>query len=65
MSIGKKCLSGNLVYNTLVDRLDTNKTKHYYGTSEKNLKSVITTTQHLVEVKIKKKALNSRNTTGS
>ena len=34
----KKCLSGNLVHNTLVDRLDTNKTKHYYGTSEKNFK---------------------------
>ena len=34
----KKCLSGYLVYNVLVDRLDTNKTKHYYGTCEKNFK---------------------------
>ena len=34
--LDKKCLSGNLVYNALVDRLDTNKTKHYYGACEKN-----------------------------
>ena len=34
----KKCLSGYLVYNALVDRLDTNKTKHYYGACEKNFK---------------------------
>ena len=34
----KKFLSGYLVYNVLVDRLDTNKTKHYYGTCEKNFK---------------------------
>ena len=33
-----KCLSGYLVYNALVDRLDNNKTKHYYGTSWKNFK---------------------------
>ena len=26
------------MYNALVDRLDTNKTKHYYGTCEKNFK---------------------------
>ena len=36
--LDKKCLSGYLVYNALVDRLDTNKTKHYYGTCEKNFK---------------------------
>ena len=34
----KKCLSGYLVYNALVDGLDTNKTKHYHGTCEKNFK---------------------------
>ena len=33
----KKCLSGYLAYNALVDWLDTNKTKRYYGTCEKNL----------------------------
>ena len=38
VSIGQKCLSGYLVYNALVDWLDTNKTKHYYGTCEKNFK---------------------------
>ena len=31
-------LSGHLVYNASVDRLDTNETKHYYGTCEKNFK---------------------------
>ena len=35
--LDKKCLSGYLVYNALVDRLDTNNTKPY-GTCEKNLK---------------------------
>ena len=34
----KKCSSGYLVYNASVDRLDTNKTKHYYGTCETNFK---------------------------
>ena len=38
MSIGQKCLSEYLVYNALLGRLDTNKTKHYYGTCEKNFK---------------------------
>ena len=28
-SLDKKCLSGYLVFNALVDWLDTNKTKHY------------------------------------
>ena len=36
--LDKKCLSGYLVYNALVDRLDSNKTKHYYGTCKKNFK---------------------------
>ena len=54
--LDKKCLSGNLVYNASVDRLNTNKIKHNYGTCEK---SAITTTQHILEIKIKKKALNS------
>ena len=36
--LDKKCLSGYLVYNALVDQLDTNKTKHYYETCEKNFK---------------------------
>ena len=36
--LDKKCLSGYLVYNALVDRLDTNKTKHYCGVYEKNFK---------------------------
>ena len=31
-------LSGHLVYNAAVDRLDTNEIKHYYGTCEKNFK---------------------------
>ena len=30
--LDKNCLSGYLVYKALVDRLDTNKTQHYYGT---------------------------------
>ena len=34
----KKCLSGYLVYNASVDRLDTDETKHYYRTCEKNFK---------------------------
>ena len=36
--LNKKCLSGYLVYNALVDWLVTNKTKHYYGTCEKKFK---------------------------
>ena len=34
----KICLSGYLVYNASVDRLDTDETKHYYRTCEKNFK---------------------------
>ena len=34
--LDKKCLSGYLVYNASVDRLDINETKHYHGTCEKN-----------------------------
>ena len=63
--LNKKCLSGYQVYNTLVDWLDTKKTKHYCGTFEKNFKSVITITQHLLEIKIKEKALNSESTSWS
>ena len=36
--LDKKCLSGHLVYNTSVDRLDTNEIKHYYGTCKKKFK---------------------------
>ena len=36
--LDKKCLSEYLVCSTLDERLDTNKTKHYYGTCEKNFK---------------------------
>ena len=38
MSIGQKVLSGYLEYNALVDWLDTNKTKHFYGTCSKKFK---------------------------
>ena len=38
MSIGQKVLSGYLEYNALVDRLDTNKTKNFYGTCGKSFK---------------------------
>ena len=37
-SLDKKCLFGYLVCNALDERLDTNKTKHCYGTCEKNFK---------------------------
>ena len=37
-TLDKKCLFECLVYNVSVDRLDTNETKHYYGTCEKNFK---------------------------
>ena len=36
--LDKKCLSGYLMYNTLVDRLDASKTKYSDGTCEKNFK---------------------------
>ena len=58
----KKCLSECLGYNASVDRLDTYETKNYYGTCEKNLRNVIATTQHLLGIKTKEKALNSQNT---
>ena len=32
--LDKKCLSGHLVYNPSVDRLDTNEIRHYYGSCE-------------------------------
>ena len=30
--LDERCLSGYLVYNASVERLDTNEIKHYYGT---------------------------------
>ena len=36
--LDKSCLSRYLVYNASVIRLDTNETKHYYETCEKNFK---------------------------
>ena len=36
--LDKKCLSGYLVYNYLVDKVDTNETKDYCGPCEKNFK---------------------------
>ena len=36
--LDKRCLSRYLVYNASVNRLDTNETKHYYETWEKNFK---------------------------
>ena len=36
--LDKKCLSGYLVYNYLVDKVDTHETKHYCGPCEKNFK---------------------------
>ena len=65
VSIGQKCLSGYLVYNALVDWLDTNKTKHYYGTCEKNFKEHCNNHTASFRKKIKKKALNSQSTSGS
>ena len=37
------------MYNTSVDRLDTNKTKYYYGTCEENFKE---RQQPLLEIKV-------------
>ena len=65
VSIGQKCLSGYLVYNALVDWLDANKTKHYYGTCEKNFKEHCNNHTASFRKKIKKKALNSQSTSGS
>ena len=47
------------------DRLDTNKTKYYMELARRTLKSVITTPKHLLEIKIKKKSLNSQSTCGT
>ena len=52
-----KCLSGYLVYNASVDRLNTNETKHYYEFCEKNFKERYN--------KVKKKALTSQYTPGT
>ena len=56
---------GQKVFIALVDRLDTNKTKQYNGTCEKNFKEHYNNTQHLLEIKAKKKAPNSQNATWS
>ena len=63
--LDKKCLSGYLVYNALVDRLALTKLNIFMELATRVLKSVITTTQHLLEIKRKKKALNCQNTYGS
>ena len=52
-------------YNALVDWLNTNKTKHYYGTCEKNFKERCNNHTESFRKKIKKKALNSQSTYGS
>ena len=36
--LNKKCLSECLIYKASVERPDTNETKHYYGTCDKNFK---------------------------
>ena len=64
-SLDKKSLSAYLVYNASVDWLDTNEVKHYYGTCEKNLKERYNKQIDLLEIKVKKKELNSQNTSGS
>ena len=53
------------MYNASVDRLDTNETKHCYGTCEKNFKEGCNNQIASIEIKAKKKALNSQNTSGS
>ena len=60
--LAEKCLSECLVYHAQVDRSDINQTKSYYGTCEKISKSVATTIPLLLEIKLKKKVRNSRNT---
>ena len=66
--LDKKCSSECLVYNASVDRQDTKlntKLNTIMELARRTLKSVITTTQHLLEIKAKKKGLNSQNTSGS
>ena len=64
--LDKKCLSGYLVYKSLVDGLETNQTNHYYRTCEKNFKERYTNhTASFIEIKVKKKVLNSQNTSES
>ena len=60
--LAEKCLSECLVYHAQVDRSDINQTKSYYGTCEKISKSVATTIPLLLEIKLKEKVRNSRNT---
>ena len=62
--LAEKCLSECLVYHAQVDRSDINQAKSYYGTCEKISKSVTTTIPLLIEIKVKEKVHNSRNTSG-
>ena len=61
----KNYLSECLVYSASVDRLDTNKLNIIMELKRRTSESVITTTLHLLEIKAKKKALNSKNTSVS
>ena len=63
--LAEKCLSECLVYHAQADRSDINQTKHYYGTCEKNSKSVTTIIPLLLKIKAKKKVKNTRNISGS
>ena len=60
--LAEKFLSECLVYRAQVDRSDINQIKICYVTCEKKKKpkSVITTRQLLLEIKVKKKAQNSQ-----
>ena len=53
----KKCLSGYLVYNASVNWLDTNETKYYYGTCEKNFKERYNNRTASFRNKIKEKSI--------
>ena len=63
--LAEKCLSECLVYHAQADRSDINQTKDYYGTCEKNSKSVTTIIPLLLKIKAKKKVKNTRNISGS
>ena len=64
-ALDKKGLSECLVYNASVDRQVLTKLSTIMEFTRRTLKSVITTTHHFLEIKTKKKALNSQNTFGS
>ena len=48
------------VQHTSVDKLDTNETKHIMELARITLKNLIRTTQHLLQIKAKKKSTGSR-----